>query len=112
MSFYVTSVQDNKLLQTVEVYTYNRSIVEILDDSNGDRSPSSSIKTKYNWNDKQENWEDNEESYEDIEILCYAAGGRPLPRFQVSSKNYAIPAQGGLEGGRYTDEKIIEFTSH
>ena len=70
--------------------------MELLDDSEGDRSPSSSIKTKYNWNDKQEDWEDNEGSYEDVEIICYAAGGRPEPTFQVPSNNCATPSLSGL----------------
>ena len=77
------------------VYTYNRSVVEMLDDSEGDRSSSSSIKTKYNWNDKQEDWEDNEGSYDDVEVICYAAGGRPLPRFQVPFNNYVLRSHGG-----------------
>ena len=57
------------------------SFVEILDDSEGNRDHRSSIDTSYNYDDKQEDWEDNKSGWETVELVCYAAGGRPLPKF-------------------------------
>ena len=65
----------------IELYTYNQSQVEILDE-NDNRDGVSSISTVYNWNDKQEDWEkDQPNNFERVEITCYAAGGRPQPTF-------------------------------
>ena len=62
------------------MYTYNRSLVEILDD-NDNRDSTSSIQTSYNWNDKNKDWEDDKGNFENVELICYAAGGRPQPTF-------------------------------
>ena len=59
----------------------------MLDDTEGNRDHRSSVDTKYNWNDKQNDWEKDESNYESVELICYAAGGRPLPIFVWSINN-------------------------
>ena len=61
--------------------------MDILDDSDGNRVPVSSIDTSYNYNDKEDHWEDGKSTWENVTLLCYAAGGRPLPRFSWQIRN-------------------------
>ena len=67
------------------------SYVEILDDSEGNRDHRSSLDTSYNYNDKQEDWEDGKSGWETVELVCYAAGGRPVPRFTWQINNDDLP---------------------
>ena len=64
----------------LQVYTYNRSMVDILDE-NDQRDSVTSVRTSYNWNDKKNDWEDDKGNFESVELICYAAGGRPQPTF-------------------------------
>ena len=79
--YYFQRLSNTKQVSSIDISTYNQSLVEILDDSENERDATNSVRTKYNWNDKQEDWEDDESNWETVELICYAAGGRPLPKF-------------------------------
>ena len=79
--FFLQKNSLSKQKVSLDVYTYNQSLVQIFDDSENERDSTTSVRTSYNWNDKQEDWEDDQSNWETVELICYAAGGRPLPKF-------------------------------
>ena len=72
--YYLQRLSNTKQVSSIDISTYNQSLVEILDDSENERDATNSVRTKYNWNDKQEDWEDDESNWETVELICYAAG--------------------------------------
>ena len=69
-----------------EVYTYNMSLVELLDE---DKRPETRIQTSYNWDTKEEEWIDGKGGPETVEFSCMAYGGRPEPeiRWYIGNNN-------------------------
>ena len=67
------------------------SYSQILDDTEGNREHKTSVNTSYNWNDNENNWEDGKSGWEHVELICYAEGGRPLPRFTWKINNDNLP---------------------
>jgi len=72
-------LQTQEFEKRFEVYTFNQSLVEIMDE---DFTPETSIDTTYNYDTKEEEWVSGKGGWESVEFSCMAYGGRPRPEFR------------------------------
>ena len=62
------------------VFTFNQSLVRVLEATEGVEI--GSVDTQYNYNDKEKKWERGESDWESVGLICTAYGGRPLPAYR------------------------------